>query len=1315
MTNTDEDQTPRRCGETNKPKNCKNIRNCKSNKNSTNTNSVKKCKKQNSKLAAAAAKPAAKGKNNINFIQLNCKRSKRATDDLVLFAKNYTSPIMLVQEPYANGKNVVPVPAADFRVVVDINTTVRPRACIFYHKCLDNKIWFMDSLTSPDCTTIQTKINGTPTLLVSCYMDRLDSSCPPVSVKNVVDFAKKNSMALIIGTDANAHNTYWHSSTFDKNGTDRGNSLQNFMIEENLFLENVGDTPTFDNGRWKNVIDLTLTNKKGHELLDHWQVVQKDEDENSSDHEFITYKIATNSGFARTKFRDIYKTDWVKYREELEKNINLKNFDSIVTNDDIDTAAQHLADNIIAAYHASCSEQYTSNRVRSPPWETAQVREAKAGIRSKLRQARSTKSDKDWSELRSHQAEYNRLVNRTKKKKFKDFCEGVESKSVPKRVSTIIKNSKTTRLGTVRKTNGTLTESPIETLEAMVETHFGKDSQTPVDCSSGASIKETTGINVVGQNRINVINTDELDLIFSPRRVEKALNEFDPLSAAGPDGIRPIMLQKGWDIVHQPFINIAKASYGNSHTPDCWSKNTGIFLPKPGKKDYYNTKSYRTITLSPVPLKWMERLILWHMEVDLKIYSKLNKRQYGFTKGASTETALHKIVHKIEKAILNSGMALGTFLDVEGAFDNISFDAIKKALENKCDSIGTNAWIMSMISHRTITVEIHGNSKTLKLHKGCPQGGILSPFLWNLVIDSLLNYKRDQIPCDMQAFADDLTLLATLETSAADDKGGFDADTLREATQKSLNTISAWCAESGLTLSTLKTHAVMFTWRKKWSFSEPLTINGEDIKMENSTKLLGVTLDSKLTWHEHIVKQCNKAKNILMQCRRVVGPTWGFTPVTMKWIYTAIVRPCLSYGSVVWINGLKTKRNLNLLISVQRLANTLVTGALPSTPGTALDRITGITPIDLWINETATKGALRLKATGHWISEPMVNTKGNLTSHTKIINKTLESFPLSTKEQDSITPVLNLETHFSVEICRRDLYEEMAPDNSTIHCYTDGSKSDTSTGAGVYIMESNVLISEESLNLGSDTTVFQAETYALGRAASHLIQAGIVNKNIVINCDSQAAIRAVDNIKIKSKTTHEAVQALNTLGMSNHIIIRWIPAHCGYVGNEKADLLAKRGASNIDSTIASLPVSGAAWNAALRDRTAAKNKIKWSKVPPSHFSAVWRDKFSNHLNNLSRGNLRKATQFLTGHAALNYHLNKYKPHLISKNCPHCFADVENIGHYVGQCPKWSAYRSALFESFYLSATDIVDKFDLSTILNFINATGRLDLPKPGKL
>ena len=140
------------------------------------------------------------------------------------------------------------------------------------------------------------------------------------------------------------------------------------------------------------------------------------------------------------------------------------------------------------------------------------------------------------------------------------------------------------------------------------------------------------------------------------------------------------MLQKGWEFINVAFTNIAKSSYRNSYTPASWSNSTGIFFPKPGKYDYYNPKSYRNITMPPVPLKWMERIMLWHMEVGLKIHSKLNKKQFDFTKGASTETALHKIVHKIERTIIHSGMALGTFLDIEAALDNVAFSTIDKAL-----------------------------------------------------------------------------------------------------------------------------------------------------------------------------------------------------------------------------------------------------------------------------------------------------------------------------------------------------------------------------------------------------------------------------------------------------------------------------------------------------------------------------------------------------------------------------------------------------------------------------------------------------------
>ena len=232
---------------------------------------------------------------------------------------------------------------------------------------------------------------------------------------------------------------------------------------------------------------------------------------------------------------------------------------------------------------------------------------------------------------------------------------------------------------------------------------------------------------------------------------------------------------------------------------------------------------------------------------------------------------------------------------------------------------------MTLIKSRSVTINIHGNSKTIKITRGCQQGGVLSPFLWNLVVDSLLNYTKNKIPCDMQAFADDIALLATLETPSNDGKGGPDADIIRDTTQRSLTAINEWCKDSGLKISELKTHSVMFTWKRKWKFSSPLKIDDHIIEMKKSTKLLGIHIDSKLSWNTHIEKQCKKAKGILMQCRKAVGPTWGFTPKTMKWIYTAIVRPSLSYGAVIWINGLNSNKNINQLSRVQRLANILIT------------------------------------------------------------------------------------------------------------------------------------------------------------------------------------------------------------------------------------------------------------------------------------------------------------------------------------------------------------------------------------------------------
>ena len=76
----------------------------------------------------------------------------------------------------------------------------------------------------------------------------------------------------------------------------------------------------------------------------------------------------------------------------------------------------------------------------------------------------------------------------------------------------------------------------------------------------------------------------------------------------------------------------------------------------------------------------------------------------------------------------------------------------------------------------------------------------------------------------------------------------------------------------------------------------------------------------------------------------------------------------------------------------------------------------------------------------------------------------------------------------------------------------------------------------------------------------------------MINCDSQAAIRAVDSTIIKSKTTQRAHNELHELGKDNNVLLRWIPAHEGYLGNEKADELAKSGSGDIEAQSVTLLV-----------------------------------------------------------------------------------------------------------------------------------------------
>ena len=109
-------------------------------------------------------------------------------------------------------------------------------------------------------------------------------------------------------------------------------------------------------------------------------------------------------------------------------------------------------------------------------------------------------------------------------------------------------------------------------------------------------------------------DTEMIANIRSFERMEEAINEFQLFKAPGPDGLYPVLLQKGWNQLNVYYHVIFQACLKHSYVLSAWKVGARMFLPKPGKESYFEAKSFRMITLTSFQLKWLERLILYHIK-----------------------------------------------------------------------------------------------------------------------------------------------------------------------------------------------------------------------------------------------------------------------------------------------------------------------------------------------------------------------------------------------------------------------------------------------------------------------------------------------------------------------------------------------------------------------------------------------------------------------------------------------------------------------------------------------------------------------------
>jgi ribonuclease HI len=243
--------------------------------------------------------------------------------------------------------------------------------------------------------------------------------------------------------------------------------------------------------------------------------------------------------------------------------------------------------------------------------------------------------------------------------------------------------------------------------------------------------------------------------------------------------------------------------------------------------------------------------------------------------------------------------------------------------------------------------------------------------------------------------------------------------------------------------------------------------------------------------------------------------------------------------------------------------------------------------------------------------------------------------------------------------------------------YTDGSKTVDGVGAGIYCERPGT---EIQVSLGSLTTIFQAEVYAIELCAVMLLERQTASKTIRIFSDSQAALKALDSGLCVSRTVWSCRERLNDLGARNSVTLVWIPGHTGLEGNERADALAKAGAEA--EFIGPEPVLGVTNSTARQAILAWTEDVKhryWLDIGGLRHSRAMinfplKKVFIDNLLEFDRLHLRTLVGIYTGHSGVLPHMHRIR---LAENaeCRLCLEDDETIEHILCQCP--AAARLAL--------------------------------------
>lgn len=1185
----------------------------------------------------------------IEVIQINLHRSETATNALMDIINKGKTHIALIQEPWTIRNKVTGLNHVNYQLFY-ANTGSRPRTCIICHK---NLCYLLSPELSTSDATVLKQGNGN-VYLASVYLPFDSPTLPPSSeLQRLVREAKQRGNEVLVGCDANSHHITWGSTNINK----RGQALVEYLNTNDLITLNIGNKATFVNKIREEVLDITICSENLINDVHEWRVSSE---HSFSDHRYIRFKIARPPPNP-ISFRNKTKTKWTKYGRLIRERLWQRTYECH-SEEDIDNNVENITDILVKSFEDCCPLRERKS-AQEKPWVTGEIRQVGKEVRRLYNRASRKKSQVYWDDYHRRLSEYNKITRTAKRNSWMLFCEQVDGVNDVSKIKKFL--SKThTQTETMVDGMGERIETTEEAVRLLMNTHF----------PPGAT--ERVEIPTQGENEGNEVYTITDDM------VKEAIKSFAPYKAAGPDGIFPALLQMEVNQISTHLAGIFTACLKFAYTPKAWQEARVVFIPKPGKASYATPKAYRPISLTSFLLKTMERI------VDTMIKSRipserLKFKQHAYVKGRSVDTALHEVVHNIEESFDKKMYTLAVCIDIEGAFNNVRIDTLIQSLDQFQVDRALRDWINHMLRNRWINCGSHNVNIRDRVAQGTPQGGILSPLLWVTTINSLLRILTEE-GLRPVCYADDVIILLR----------GKNPNQLCRDAERALEIAYDWAQPRGLNVNPEKTEVCLFTRKTKIGQYVKPHFLGKAIDISDKIKYLGVILDRKLKWKDHIEERANKAHRCWSMCRRAIGSNWGLNPMMAHWLYKSVIRPVLTYGSVVWWTSMEKKCNIITLQKVQRTCCLGISGAMRTTSSRALETILDIRPIEIQIKYEAALTANRLKVMGEWIN------RDHRSYHQKIIEGTI-GYP--TEVSDRI-PDTTIATNCEALIPDRQSWIDgtLAQMPSGTCCYTDGSKLGEKTGLGFFIEEPET---EFSFRLPDHNTVFQAEVRAITECISWF-SANARPTNVNIFTDSQMTINAITSKTVKSRTVLDCKNAINSYSECGKVRIIWVPGHHGVRGNERANALAIRarelheinldnakpfGATRSELRTWAIDAHNTLWNSGVVGET---TKILWGN--PNG------DKTKTLLK-LSKKDINKIIGILTGHTGLRAHLHRIGA-VDNSVCRACGEDDESLEHFLCHCPAFANNRSQFLGNDTLPNLTQIRGIDWKILKDYVNST-----------